>query len=287
MDGCHINLGCGSVFVSQSNWINLDFAPTSSEVRQANLLAKLPLADGSATVVYASHFLEHIPYADVPAFLAECWRVLEPDGVLRLVLPDLEEMCRAYLSLRECAEHDKADFLVFEIIDQCVRRESGGELGQLYHQLRHESTANAAMRDFVRYRTGEDLSASQPFPPTDLSGGGFFRAIHHALIWLARLPQRTRGRLLRTWLRFWVAALPSVFSAQNVSLAAVGERHHWLWDFYQLHQILKSVGFMSIERQTCLSSSIPGFPFYPLDVDRDGCPRKGAESMYVEARKLM
>ena len=79
--------------------------------------------------------------------------------------------------------------------------------------------------------------------------------------------------------------LPAAFREQNVSLAGVGERHHWIWDFHQLQQALHEAGFLTVQRQTAQTSSIQDFSFYLLDLDQDGLPRKGAESMFVEAKK--
>lgn len=153
-----VNLGCGPVFIDSPDWINLDFSPASSAVRKANLLDTLPLADESASLVYSSHFLEHVPRDLVPGLLRDWSRVLQPGGIVRLVVPDLENMAREYLSMRESGAHEKADFVVLEIIDQCVRRESGGELGRLYRQLASQEANSAApMIEYIRQRTGEDL----------------------------------------------------------------------------------------------------------------------------------
>lgn len=155
-----VNLACGGVFVDSPDWLNLDFAPTSPTVRKANLLGRLPVADGAAALVYSSHFLEHVPRDLVPGFLRECWRVLRPGGVVRLVLPDLENLAREYLAMREAGEHEKADFVVLEMIDHCVRRESGGEFGKVYRRLSGRQGDDVeAMIDYIRARTGEDLRA--------------------------------------------------------------------------------------------------------------------------------
>ena len=277
----YINLGCGSVFVDSPDWINLDFTPASPRVRRANLHARLPLPSDDARLVYASHFLEHIPKPEVDAFLRECHRVLQPGGVLRLVLPDLQEMATSYLHYREAGNHERADFLVLEIIDQCVRRESGGELGRLYRRLRNEPHPDPAeLIAFVRERTGEALIASMNGQTQNPGGGN-----SSALARLGRLPGRLYNRLQRLWIRAWLAPLPAAFRAQNVSLAGVGERHHWLWDFHQLQQALEAAGFTAVQRRAADSSAIADFPFHPLDLDADGRPRKGTESMYVEARK--
>jgi predicted SAM-dependent methyltransferase len=273
-----INLGCGHVFVDSPEWINLDFSSVAPSVRRANLLARLPLPSEGAKLVYASHFLEHIPKPDVAAFLKECHRVLEPGGVLRLVLPDLQEMASSYLRYREAGDHVRADFLVMEIIDQCVRRTAGGELGRFYRSLRVESLVDQAeMNAFVRERNGEDLEAQAASPQKPIM----------KLRWgeLALLSYRLCNRLQRAWLQLWLLGLPAVFRSQNVSLASVGERHHWLWDFYQLQQALEVAGFTAIERCSAQTSAIANFPFYPLDVDAECNPRKGVGSMYIEAIK--
>ena len=45
------------------------------------------------------------------------------------MVPDLEEMCREYLARRQMGAHEQADFVVLEMIDQCVRQVGGGEMG--------------------------------------------------------------------------------------------------------------------------------------------------------------
>ena len=158
----NVNLACGSVYVTGTSWLNLDYASSSPAVQRANLLGRLPLADATADLVYSSHFLEHIPREHVAPFLQECYRILKPGGVMRLVVPDLENLCRTYLHHRDQGEHDKADFVVLELLDQCVRRQSGGELGRYYRSLKAHSESNTNSMVFVRDRTGEDLMHSPP-----------------------------------------------------------------------------------------------------------------------------
>ena len=62
-------------------------------------------------------------------------------------------------------------------------------------------------------------------------------------------------------------ALPRAFRLQNVSLAGVGERHLWLWDFHQLKSALEAVGFIAVQRVSASTSAVADFPFYPLDLD--------------------
>src|SRR5262249_48830999 len=62
-------------------------------VRYGDILKGLPIADGTADGVYASHVLEHLSLADCATALRNTFRLLRPGGGFRLVIPDLE--CRA------------------------------------------------------------------------------------------------------------------------------------------------------------------------------------------------
>ena len=51
------------------------------------------------TGIRVEHFFEHLePRQELPAFLADCHRVLGTEGVLRIVVPDAERYLRAYCS---------------------------------------------------------------------------------------------------------------------------------------------------------------------------------------------
>lgn len=91
-----------------------------------NLKRGIPFPDRNFDVVYHSHVLEHLDREDAPGFLRECRRVLRPGGILRVVVPDLEQLARRYVGVVErlpdgasAAEHAAA---VDEIFDQIVLR---------------------------------------------------------------------------------------------------------------------------------------------------------------------
>jgi SAM-dependent methyltransferase len=97
-----------------------------SDVVCWNLKRGIPFPDGTFDVVYHSHVLEHLERDEAPGFLRECRRVLKPGGVLRVVVPDLEQLARRYVGVVErspdgasAAEHAAA---VDEIFDQMVLR---------------------------------------------------------------------------------------------------------------------------------------------------------------------
>lgn len=273
MDKTYVNIACGTSYVD--GWINFDYAPVSPVVIKADLLGRLLLNDASVDVLYSSHFLEHIPRKRVKEFFAECFRVLKPAGQIRFVLPDLQEICREYLHQRDAGEHAKADFVVLEMLDQCVRTVSGGELGGYYKNL-NQGRSEGDMATYIANRTGEEVLRTPTITPR--------LSAPHSLSVLSRLSMMLRLREL-FYCRAVTWFLPSAFREQNISFAQVGERHAWIYDFYELSRLLEQAGFISIRKMSFNQTGIEGFPLSPLDINEEGHPRKGLESMYVEARK--
>jgi YD repeat-containing protein len=86
----------------------------------------IPFRENTFDVAYHSHLLEHIDREDAAAFLRECFRVLKPQGILRVVVPDLEMLAREYLgvvdNLPDRATMPQHTFAVEQMIDQMVIR---------------------------------------------------------------------------------------------------------------------------------------------------------------------
>jgi len=264
-----VNIACGNVYVD--SWTNFDYFPVAPSIVKVNLLKGIPCSEGCVDVAYSSHFLEHIPRHRVEFFLSECFRILKPNGVLRLVLPDFEEMAKSYIAYRESKSHQEADFLMLEIFDQMVRTTPGGELGCYYAQLKER---DPKMISFVRERTGFRIGF-------DKKGASWKDRIYQ----IKKNPISILHLVERAYINFVLAFLPSAFKVQNVSLATLGERHAWMYDYHVVRQFLVNVGFDKVKRYSAVTSSIHNFPFYPLDVDEMGYFRKGTASMYIEAIK--
>ncbi|TWT96278.1 class I SAM-dependent methyltransferase [Neorhodopirellula pilleata] len=76
----------------------------NENIQYANVTERLPFADNSCDVVYSSHMLEHINPADVPSFLQETHRVLKPNGIVRIAVPDLMRKTKDYLASGDADE---------------------------------------------------------------------------------------------------------------------------------------------------------------------------------------
>jgi len=59
--------------------------------------SKLPFEDSSVDAIYTSHTLEHVFPDTLDFILSEFYRVLKPEGRLRIVVPDIDLAIRAYL----------------------------------------------------------------------------------------------------------------------------------------------------------------------------------------------
>jgi predicted SAM-dependent methyltransferase len=273
-----VNIACGGSYILDEDWTNLDYKPAHRSIRKANLLEKLPFADNSCDVVYSSHFLEHIPKSKVPLFLKECYRILKSGGKIRLVLPDLENICKEYLSSRESNQHEQSDFCIIELIDQSIRTQSGGILAAYYQELRGNLETKSQMISYVKCRTGEDITIG-------IETKNQSSKVAYLLANPKQLITSLQSKLTRLYILIITSLLPSAFREQNVSYASVGEKHLWMWDFYTLGRELENTGFSSIKRLSFNSSQISDFPVSPLDMTAESLPRMGYCSMYIEANK--
>ena len=98
-----LNIACGSRISPDTTheWENIDFSPLDKRVKKVNLLKRLPYAQNYFDVAYSSHFLEHLSKENAPVFLREVWRVMKIGGILRIVVPDLENVVKEYLNIIE------------------------------------------------------------------------------------------------------------------------------------------------------------------------------------------
>ena len=137
MDNIKLNLGCGSV--RPQGWINTDSSLNahlqrvplvgkklaskinnveyeSNNVIYMNLNKRWAYKDNSVNTVYASHLFEHLTLRSAALFLKESFRCLKPDGVIRIVVPDLHKICLKYLQdYNNPAIEDPTEFIMWAI----------------------------------------------------------------------------------------------------------------------------------------------------------------------------
>jgi predicted SAM-dependent methyltransferase len=92
-----VNVGCGPF--GQPGWVNFDLYGHSGVTLPVDCRWRMPLADGSCRGIHVEHYFEHLePVRERPRFLSECLRCLQPNGILRIIVPDARLYVEAYLS---------------------------------------------------------------------------------------------------------------------------------------------------------------------------------------------
>lgn len=247
-----LNLGCGQC--SRKGWVNVDFHASSPDALAYDLRLGIPFADESFDVVYHSHVLEHFSRSQAIFFLRECFRVLKPSGLLRVAVPDLENIVRAYVAALDAAIACPADndaqerhtWMQIELLDQMTRTVSGGEMLEWWKQR------PVPQKEFIIGRLGEEARRGM-------------KSVENA-----SPPQASE---CRTALE---AVVPDFITG--------GELHRWMYDRVSLAALLKKSGFVSVCPQNFDTSHNADVLAHGLDADADGGIRK-PDSLFMEGIK--
>ena len=164
-----LHLGCGRN--TPEGWINLDGSwnarlaryptlrrlaktlhilpaslldiPWSPDILNHDVRNPLPFQDNSLSVVYASHLLEHLYLEEAKRLLRDCFRVLHPNGILRMVVPDLRAIVLEYMgdkpfsnSSDEIEVNSRADRLNKGLLLRNPEPPSGNILYKVYTALK-------------------------------------------------------------------------------------------------------------------------------------------------------
>jgi predicted SAM-dependent methyltransferase len=82
-----LHIGCGANHLA--GWLNTELCPHGREIF-LDATQAFPLPSGTFACVYSEHMIEHIPYERARYMARECFRILRPGGVIRLVTPNLK-----------------------------------------------------------------------------------------------------------------------------------------------------------------------------------------------------
>lgn len=275
-----LNLGCGSRFCSEPCWTNLDIYSVSDQVTSHNLIKGLPFPDETFDAVYHSHFLEHLTKEDGFQLSKECFRVLKSRVVVRVVVPDLEQICRIYLETLEKVEdgerewQDRYDWITLEMYDQAIRTVPGGEM------LKYLRQAEIPDKEFIISRVGNKaIQKIIEYPQYSLS-----EYILNWKLWkkskIIKLPEKIRRFIITNLFLNEVER-----KALQIGLLRVGgEIHQWMYDQHSLALLLREIGFREICKFSAAESKIPEWNTYFLDIDSDGS-HHAPSSLYMEGVK--
>lgn len=181
-----LNLGCGNH--TPDHWINVDysigarcaklpfFSPINRRLRLFNidwrnditvhdLRRRFPWKDNEIDAIYTSHTLQHFRRADAQEFVRECYRVLKPGGILRVIVPDLRRLVDAYLAGEVRADRFIDELLVHHYSDR------SGVLAKLAPIVQYPCRCTYDAETLLELLTGNGFSGAQRDPfDSDLCG---------------------------------------------------------------------------------------------------------------------
>lgn len=287
-----LNLGCGNQFSTDLVWTNIDMVSSNKNVLAHDLKKGIPFPNASFDLVYHSHVLEHIPKSEADTFITECIRVLKPGGILRIVVPDLEQIALNYLRLLNSGMMDinssknaaDYDWIMIEMYDQVVRNNSGGEM------MKYILNKNITNKDFIIQRLGFEIknilngiennrsSISQNHGQMDIN------IIKKTLKFLFNSELRRR-MFLRIFFQKEHALLYQDGSPYQIGkFRESGEIHQWMYDRYSISRTLNQHQLQNIKQQSAGESYLKNWKDYKLEIMEDNSIYK-PDSIYLEAIK--
>ncbi len=267
-----LNIGCGNTY--HPAWVNIDVEPVSREIIRHDAGTPLPFKDSCFDACYCSHVLEHFSFDEAVLLLNEIHRVLKPGGFIRVAVPDLEGIVRTYLSnleqalsRTEEAEHSY-DWTVLELLDQMVRKNSGGQMGEFLDKCPVD------VREFVLSRIGNE---AERFWENEQRKSGMLLYITGRPAW--RFINKIRFLVICcfAWL---LAGQRGLNSVKEGWFRTSGEVHRWMYDQFSLGRLLEKAGFNDVVVCAPDVSHIAEFSSYRLEVI-DGVVRK-PDSLFME-----
>ncbi len=266
----YLNLACGNRYYK--DWVNIDFVSSIEDVIAHNLLNGIPFDSNYFDGVYHSHVLGHFSKEQGVYFLSECYRVLKTGGVIRVVVPDLEQLAKEYLQALTNVSNSENEMTranyewsVIELIDEMVREKPGGEMLNYWRQsiiINEDQIVRRVGHEFLRIReyivkNNFQVNSETEFKPT--------------------MKSRFKKSILKK-----MDIVPE--DAQLGKFRNSGELFKWMYDRYSISRILKEIGFSDVKIQTADQSYIVDWDKYPdLDLEK-GNVRK-PDSLFIEAIK--
>jgi len=274
----YLNVGCGKKYSKEDVWENIDMDSHSKYVTSYNLLKGFPYEDNKFDVVYHSQVLEHIPKENAEEFLKHCYRVLVKGGILRVVVPDLENIINEYQKfLKQNIENptteskENYDWIMLELYDQTIRNKSGGLMKEYLEKPTLENEEYLGKRmGFIGTQIRNRKDTVEP------TGQKLKRILKEVgpMSFLSKLTTELKNRTLNL-------LVGDKYKVGNFRLG--GEIHYWMYDKYSLGELLKKVGFQEIKLKSPYESDIADWNKYELDVKEDFA--FDPTSLFMEAKK--
>ena len=114
-----LNVGASPIWNAEG-WHTLDHkSRENTDFSITGDAADIPLDENTCATIFCSHMFEHIPHVKLESILLEFNRVLEKNGILRILTPDLKKIATAYV------EKDEDFFKKSKNEDESLRTDLG------------------------------------------------------------------------------------------------------------------------------------------------------------------
>ncbi len=279
-----LNIGCGSTY--HQDWVNIDIKAHSSEVIEYDLSSGLPFESNSVDACYSSHVLEHLRVNEADLFLSEQFRVLKKGGVIRIVVPDLEVICKNYLdSLKQLISNNlesdfKYEYSLIELYDQTTRESSGGQMLDIWN----ENITNTKNWQYIIERNGHE-SVEGLAIKKDNQQRNILHTIYKMVSSFQTLSKGVRkSKLILSKLFVGIFLGKNGVRAFNEGLFRnSGQIHRVMYDRYRLKKLLEKHNFTEIQVMKADISKIAHFGSYGLEMINDKIRKP--DSLFMEAIK--
>ena len=267
----YANFGCGPIY-SDLGFDNYDYYDIPGKINKIDLTRPLNIPTESYDM-YTSHSLEHLSYNNAIGFLRN-HRILKPQGIVRIVVPDLELLVKEYILKLESARisnlkkeknlkiKTSLQFIVDLILDDLTKEDNQGIKRQ---RLKSGYYDSEYVKEISSFLNKEDLATQK-------------KVLSRSKLVLRKIKTLINSKNKLNILK------EKIFSPFLKDPRKNGYAHKWMWDEMQLFYVLKDIGFISVKRHNFNSSEIRDWHKFKLDLNHENGPLHPL-SLYIEASK--
>lgn len=150
---CTPKLHIGSGSNELADWLNTELCPRGEQIL-LDATKPFPFDDNVFAFIYSEHMIEHIPLRDAETMLSECFRVMAPGAIIRIVTPDLEFLTTL---LTSPAPPELHDYIAYSIDEYRIHSQGPEGTAVFNHFVRawgHQHIYTAAALTALMSRAG-------------------------------------------------------------------------------------------------------------------------------------